>query len=159
MARISIRFWFEDDFGALTKNYQKYAADMRFEPLPKDRPITTIRSLVLRTAPARRDRSNQIKFNVDRISPLLSGELFRAILTGGRFPGALLSNLIMRIRADHLLDSLRVSLIKAIVVRTMRKYDDQGQIPRCRSSDPAAGLRRLDKAVTASCKAPAKRPL
>jgi CRISPR-associated protein Csd1 len=120
MARISIRFWFEDDFGVLTKNYQNYATDMRFEPLPKDRPIATIRSLVLRTAPVRRDRSNQIKFDFNRISPLLSGELFRAILTGGRFPVALLSTLIMRIRADHLLDSLRVSLIKAIVVHTMR---------------------------------------
>jgi CRISPR-associated protein Csd1 len=119
-ARLSVRYWFEDDFWVLTRNYQNYVADMRFEPLPANRSMTTIRSLVLRTAPARRDRNNQIKFDVEQISPLLSGELFRAILMDGRFPGALLSALIMRVRTDHLLDSTRVSLIKAIIVRAMR---------------------------------------
>ena len=31
-ARLSIRFYFEDDFGAIAANYQRFLADMRIEP-------------------------------------------------------------------------------------------------------------------------------
>ena len=47
---------------------------------------------------------------------MLSGELMRAILKGGRYPAALLADLVMRIRTDHYIDRLRVSLIKAAIV-------------------------------------------
>ena len=68
-----------------------------------------------------------MKFSFDDISPLLSGELMRAILTGGRYPGALLANLVMRIRTDHHVNRLRVSLIKAAIVRAWRI---DGKLPR-----------------------------
>ncbi|KQZ84769.1 type I-C CRISPR-associated protein Cas8c/Csd1 [Mesorhizobium sp. Root157] len=122
-ARLSVRYWFEDDFGVLTENYQRYVADMRLEPQPAKRMAVTVRSLVLRTAPARIDSTSQVKFDADQISPLLAGEIFRSILTGARFPESLLPTLLMRIRADHLLDSIRISLIKAVLVRTMRIED------------------------------------
>ena len=35
-ARLSIRFYFEDDFGAIAANYQRFLADMRIEPPPRD---------------------------------------------------------------------------------------------------------------------------
>jgi CRISPR-associated protein Csd1 len=38
VARLSIRFWFEDDFGSLARNYQRYAEDMRIEPAPHKNP-------------------------------------------------------------------------------------------------------------------------
>lgn len=119
-ARLSIRYWFDNDFGILARNYESYVKDMAFEPWPAQRPTPTIKSCVLRTAPARKDRNGQIKFDAEQISPLLSGELLRSILTASRFPGALLSLLIMRVRSDHLLDGIRVALIKALIVRAMR---------------------------------------
>lgn len=125
-ARISIRFYHESDFGELLRNYRDYVADLRFEPRPKDRRIS-ISGLVLRTAPARKDRNGRIKFDSAQISPLVSGELFRAILTGDRFPRALLAQILMRVRSDHLLDSLRISMIKAVIIRDMRK---QGRLPK-----------------------------
>lgn len=125
-ARISIRFNYDDDFCELAKNYQRFVADMRIEPRAKERRIT-IYNLVLRTAPARRDRNDRIKFDGEQVSPLLTGELFRAILTGDRFPRALLAQIIMRVRSDHLLDSLRISMIKAVIVRDMRK---DGRLPK-----------------------------
>jgi CRISPR-associated protein Csd1 len=117
-ARISIRFYFEDSFGALTKNYQRYLRDMAFEPWPQGRTLSVAAS-VLRTAPARIEK-NQVKFDRDRISPLLSGELLRSILTGSRFPGSLLSLLLLRVRSDHFLDSVRIALIKGLIVRAKR---------------------------------------
>ena len=118
-ARLSVRFYFEDSFGVLARNYQHYVRDMAFEPWPKGRRLS-IAASVLRTAPARVESSGRVKFDRDQISPLLSGELLRAILTGSRFPGSLLSLLLLRVRSDHLLDSARIALIKGLIVRAMR---------------------------------------
>lgn len=126
-ARISVRFWFDDTFGVLAKNYALYLSDMNFEPWPERRGAVGLRRLVLRTAPARRYQNKPIEFDSGRISPQLSGELFRAIVSAGRFPAGLLSLLLLRIRTDGILDSVRIALIKAIVVRTMRL---ENRLPR-----------------------------
>lgn len=119
-ARLSVRYSFDDDFGVLAENFRAYANDLRLAGRrTADRPIT-LRRLVLRTAPARVDRNDRISFDADRISPLLAGEILRAALTGARFPGSLLPLLISRIRADRHLDGVRVALLKAAIVRTMR---------------------------------------
>lgn len=119
-ARLSVRYWFDDDFGVLAENYEAYVKDMAFEPWPNNRPTPTVKSCVLRTGIGRRDRSGQLKFDTDSISPLLSGELLRSILTGARFPRSMLAHLIMRVRSDHVLDSTRIALIKGLLARTMR---------------------------------------
>lgn len=124
-ARISIRFYFEDSFGVLTRNYQRYLQDMAFQPWPKGRQFSIWNS-VLRTAPARVD-AKKVKFDRDQTSPLLGGELFRSILTGARFPGSLLSLLLLRVRSDHILDSVRVALIKGVIARNMRL---EGRLPK-----------------------------
>lgn len=118
-ARISIRFWFEDDFGVLAENYRRFVEDMRVEPGPKAGRTPTLKRMLLRTAPARREPNGRIKFDQDRVPALLAGEFFRSILTGDRFPGMLLGQLLQRVRSDGLLDHLRVSLIKATIVRAM----------------------------------------
>lgn len=117
-ARLSVRFYWEDSFGALAQNYANYLRDVAMEPAP-ERPIFSIRAAVLRCAPAK-VQNGQLKFDSDRMSPLLSGELTRAILTGARFPRALLGLLLLRIHSDHVLDRIRISLIKGLIVRDMR---------------------------------------
>lgn len=124
-ARLVVRFFYEGSFGQLAEYYRAYVKDMAFEPWPKDRPLPTIASCVLRTAPAQRDKSKGIKF--DRKQTRLSGEMLRSILTGTRFPGALLPLMLLRIRNDHLLDSVRIALIKGCLVRTMRL---EGRLPK-----------------------------
>lgn len=125
-ARLSIRFYYESDFKDLARNYRDYVNDFRLDMGADDRPVS-INRLVLRTAPARRDRNNKIRYDRKQVSPLLSGELFRSILTGDRFPRALLAQTLMRIRSDHHLDRIRVALIKAVIVRDMRK---EGRLPK-----------------------------
>lgn len=119
-ARLSVRFYWQDDFGVLAERYAAYSRDIAFEPWPQGRRAPTLTSAVLRTAPARRDDKGRFTFDRDRISPLLAGELARAVLTGTRFPGALLPLLLMRVRCDHLLDSTRAALVKGLIVRDMR---------------------------------------
>jgi CRISPR-associated protein Csd1 len=121
-ARLSVRFWEATTLGAIGRAFHQHWQDLRMElPVSRGRP-PSVSNCALMTAPARRNKSGQVKFSFDDVSPLLSGELMRAILTGRRYPGALLANLVMRIRTDHHVNRLRVSLIKAAIVRAMRLY-------------------------------------
>ena len=120
-ARISVRFYWEDTFSTLARNYAAWLKDVALEPAP-DRPVFSIRAAVLRSAPAER-RNGVVKYDTEKVSDLLAGEMTRAILTGGRFPRALLGLLLLRIRSDHVLDRIRLSLVKALIVRDMRLED------------------------------------
>ncbi len=119
-ARLSVRFYFEDEFGVLADNYRAYLQDMALEPWPERAPPPSIRRCERRTAPAMRDRNGRVTFDADAVSPLLAGELLRAVLTGARFPSALLSLLLMRVRSDQYIDAIRIALVKAAIVRRMR---------------------------------------
>ncbi|MDE3028617.1 MAG: type I-C CRISPR-associated protein Cas8c/Csd1, partial [Paracoccaceae bacterium] len=124
-ARLSVRFYWEDSFGVLARHYVDWMRDTDLETAAT-RPEFSIRSAVLRTAPAQ-IKNGKLSFDSEHVSPLLAGELLRAVLTGGRFPRALLGLLIMRIRSDHLIDRVRISLIKAVIVRDMRR---ENRLPR-----------------------------
>lgn len=119
-SRISIRFWYEDTFGALATHYQEYLNDIRMEPQPLSAKPLSFTRLAVRTAPARVEKNGALKFDADRNTFALVGDLFMSVLTGSRFPGAVLSILLVRIRADGVLDRLRIMLIKAVLVRTRR---------------------------------------
>lgn len=124
-ARLSVRFYWEDSFGVLARHYADWMRDTTIDAA-STQPEFSIRAAVLRTAPAQ-IKNGKPSFDGDHVSPLLSGELLRAVLTGGRFPRSLLALLLMRIRSDHLLDRVRISLIKAVIVRDMRH---ENRLPR-----------------------------
>lgn len=119
-ARLSIRFYFEDEFRELADNYRHYINDIKLEPIPASARPITINRLAIRTAPARRDRNDKPSFDTKRLPDQLNGELFRAIITGDNFPASLLPLLLMRIRSDQYLDRIRVALIKGLIIRRMR---------------------------------------
>ncbi|MFT3974079.1 MAG: type I-C CRISPR-associated protein Cas8c/Csd1 [Amaricoccus sp.] len=124
-ARLAVRLFWEGDFGALAERYAAYLRDIALEPAP-ERPLFSIYAASLRTAPARRDANGRITFDREAVSSLVSGELLRAVLTGGRFPRGLLPLLVMRVRSDHVLDRIRMALIKGLIVRDMRL---EGRLP------------------------------
>ena len=119
-ARLSVRFWEATTLGTIGAAFYQHWQDLRLDQPASQGQPPSVASCALMTAPARRNKSGQLKFSFKDVSPLLSGELMRAILTGQRYPAALLSNLVMRIRSDHPIGRLRVSLIKAAIVRAMR---------------------------------------
>jgi CRISPR-associated protein Csd1 len=136
-ARLSVRFWEATTLGAIGQAFHQHWRDLRMEPERGSPP--SVYSCALMTAPARSNKSGQMKLSFDDISPVLSGELMRAILTGGRYPAALLANLVMRIRTDHYINRLRVSLIKAAVVRAWRidgKLPTEDYLVRSDPNDP-----------------------
>ena len=106
-ARLSVRFYLEDDFGAIATRFLAHVARMRIEPPPRgERP--SIWRLLVETAAQRKS---------ENVPPNLAGEWLRAILTGASYPLTLLSTLLMRLRADHDVNGLRVAMLKAVLIR------------------------------------------
>jgi CRISPR-associated protein Csd1 len=138
-ARLSVRYWEATTLGRIGDAFYRHWRDLKMEqPVQQGRP-PSVATCALMTAPARRNKAGQVKFSFDDISPLLSGELMRAILSGGRYPAALLANLVMRIRTDHHINRLRVSLIKAAIVRAWRiedKLPTEDYLVRTDPNDP-----------------------
>ena len=121
-ARLSVRFWVEQSFADFARHFQLHWEDLRLAPEPTPWPPPLWR-LLLELAPQRK---------AENIPPHLSGEVMRAILTGLPYPRALLTQTIMRIRADadeedrrtgrtlEKVSDLRVALLKACLARMYR---------------------------------------
>ena len=106
-ARLSVRFYVEDDFREIETRYLAHLERMRIEPSPREANPSMWRMLI-ETAVLRKS---------ENIQPNLAGEWLRTILTGAPYPLTLLSALIIRIRADHEINALRVAMLKSILIR------------------------------------------
>ncbi|MBI9080886.1 MAG: type I-C CRISPR-associated protein Cas8c/Csd1 [Pseudodesulfovibrio sp.] len=108
-ARISVRFWHVTTVGDMAENlgkhYRALTLQRRFDADPEH---PTPWQLLRELAP-QRDSKN--------ISPLLSGQLLRAITHNQPYPQTLLSAVLGRIRADREINYLRAAIIKAFLVR------------------------------------------
>lgn len=113
-ARISIRYYYQGEFGTLMRNIGLHYADMSIV-LPKDyHPLFPPVWRILKETAARGKTEN--------IPPILGGALMRAILSGGVYPQSLYTAMISRIRADHTINPIRAGVIKACILRQARIY-------------------------------------
>lgn len=110
-ARLSIRFFYEGSFGALTRHYQSFVSEMRIEPPPRDGYPPLWRYL----------RETAVLGKSENVPPNLAGEWMRAILSGTPYPLTLLSAVLMRIRADGDVNALRVGILKAVLIRNFNR--------------------------------------
>jgi CRISPR-associated protein Csd1 len=106
-ARLSIRFWLENDFSTIAGNYQRFVSDMQLDPPPRD-PYPALWRYLAETA---------VLGKRENVPPSLAGEWMRAIVTGARYPLTLLSTVLMRLRADKDVNALRVGILKALLIR------------------------------------------
>ncbi|MDR3528460.1 MAG: type I-C CRISPR-associated protein Cas8c/Csd1 [Rhizomicrobium sp.] len=110
-ARLSVRFWFESNFGEITTNYQRYLRDMAITPPPYKAQVPLWRYLIELAVLGKREN----------IPPNLAGEWLRGILSGTPYPATLLSAVLMRLRADRDVNAYRIAMLKAVLVRNMKK--------------------------------------
>ena len=111
-ARLSVRFWEATTLGAIGAVFHDHFRDLRIEPRPWGVQLPAIWRLLYEIAPLRK---------VENIPPNLAGEMMRAVLAGRNYPLTLLSAVIGRIRADRDVNGTRAALIKACLVRPMRR--------------------------------------
>jgi CRISPR-associated protein Csd1 len=105
-ARLSVRFYLEDSFGALAENYQRFLRDVAIEPAPRG-PVALWRLLAELAVQGKREN----------VPPGLAGDWMRAILSGGRYPQGLLMAALMRVRSDQSVNALRAGILRALLTR------------------------------------------
>ena len=110
-ARLSVRFFLRDTFGSFAQNLQKHAEEMEIDCSEKEKfrtlPIWAVVNETTRTVPGQPAKP----------SPQLTGDLLRAVLTGGRSPATLLNGAPLRIRAEQTVTRGRAAVIKAYYLR------------------------------------------
>ncbi|XQA62285.1 type I-C CRISPR-associated protein Cas8c/Csd1 [Xanthomonas sacchari] len=121
-SRLSIRFWETQTLAGFAKRLADHYDDLTLVP-PAWKRTPTPSYLALQTAPVYGEHG---KPKAEDVSPLLAGELSRAILTGGRYPQSLLGSIVMRFRADGQLTPLRIALCRAVLARAARLNTQQG---------------------------------
>ncbi len=123
-SRISIRFWLDSSFGELAQRIGEHFQDLALDPLPWRQPPSIYR-LLIQLVPHRDGQ----KPRADEIPAHLAGELMRSVLTGARYPQALLSQLLLRARCDGHISPLRIAMIKAVLQRDYRKNFTKEKTP------------------------------
>ncbi|MGQ0563471.1 MAG: type I-C CRISPR-associated protein Cas8c/Csd1 [Gemmobacter sp.] len=112
-ARLSVRFWWDSDFGVLTANYQRFVSDTAIDPPPRDGWPPLWRYL----------RELAVLGKSENVPPNLAGDWMRAILTGTPYPLTLLSTALMRIRSDGEVNALRAAILKSVLIRNFNSKE------------------------------------
>ncbi|WDM67262.1 type I-C CRISPR-associated protein Cas8c/Csd1 [Xanthomonas cucurbitae] len=133
-SRLSIRFWETQTLANFAQRLADHYRDLALQPPAWKRPPTPS-FLALQTAPVYGEHG---KPKAEDVSPLLAGELTRAILAGTRYPRSLLGAIVMRFRADGQVNPLRVALCKAVLAREARLASQQG--PSSTKGEPPVSL-------------------
>lgn len=119
-ARLSIRFWLQTDLGHIQQRFTEHFQDLALNPLPW-KTLPSLYRLLLELIPTRYESNgNKKKKDINDAPAHLAGELMRAILTGQRYPRAILAQLLSRFRSDGDINGLRVAMVKSVMQREFR---------------------------------------
>lgn len=124
-ARLSVRFFLQDGFGAFLRRVEEHHARLEIvKPAFDSRVRLTVWSLLRELVNGNsRDKKPPQQ---------LAGDMLRAILTGARYPATLLNGVHLRIRAEHEITRGRAAIIKA--------YYLQNRHPECPGEVLKVGL-------------------
>lgn len=116
-ARLSIRFFIVDSFGGFVEKIARHYEDLCIEKQFQDeQDLFSLWRLLNETVSP--------KSNDKAASPILSGAVLRAILTGLPYPAALFNSVMVRIRAEHSINHHKAAIIKAYLLRNSNKYKE-----------------------------------
>jgi CRISPR-associated protein Csd1 len=113
-ARLSVRFWHAAALADVAQRVQDWFKDLRIVRGPGDPEFPTLKRLLAAVCLATRERPGG---DIDRLPPAISGDVMRAILTGGPFPALWFNAAVMRCRATQEVTYLRACVIKACLNR------------------------------------------
>lgn len=109
-ARVSVRFFLQDSFDVFIDRINRHYEDLCIEKQFDNNPdyISVWQILNETVSPKATDKS---------ASPLVSGAVLRAILSGAPYPAALIDNIIIRIKAEKEVNYIKAATIKAYYLR------------------------------------------
>jgi CRISPR-associated protein Csd1 len=112
-ARIAVRFWHEGTVGKTARHIRQHFDDCAMTHGPKQPEYLSLFRLLVATA---------LQGKSENIPPNLAGDFMKAILTGSPYPQTLLGAAIRRCRAEREVTYPRAALIKAVLARSARFY-------------------------------------
>ncbi len=109
-ARLSVRFFLHNSFGAFLRNAQAHQQrlDIIKPAYDKSDPLPLWKLLDETVNQSSRDKTP---------APNMAGEVLRAILTDTRYPATLLNGVALRIRAEHSVTRGRAAILKAYYLK------------------------------------------
>lgn len=109
-ARLSVRFFLRNTFGAFIKNIESHRERLTItRPAYEPFAVPSLKK-VLDATVNQNTRDKQA-------SPDLAGEMLRAILNDTRYPTILLNGVVLRIRAEHQVTWARAAILKAYYLK------------------------------------------
>jgi CRISPR-associated protein Csd1 len=116
ISRLSARFYWQGEFGTIVDRIKEHVEEMTIEkPSFEHHSHPSLFHVLGETVRKGKDSK-------DKISPSLAGDWFRAIIQGTMYPYSMFQAIIQRIRVDGNMNSTRVSVIKAYLMRYARIY-------------------------------------
>lgn len=109
-ARLSVRFFLKDSFGAFAARITAHHQRMEIVR-PKHDPWETVPVFAML-----RETVNPNASSKDAL-PQMAGEVLRAILSGGNYPATLYQQVQLRIRAEHEITRGKAAIIKAYLLK------------------------------------------
>lgn len=114
-ARLSVRFFLHNSFGGFLQNVQKHY-DRLNVVRPANDSFDTIPLWKLLAATVNQNSRDKSP------SPVMAGEVLRAILTDTRYPASLYNGVMLRIRAEKKVDRTRAAILKAYLLKNYSNY-------------------------------------
>ena len=111
-ARLSVRFFLRNSFGAFLRNAQAHQQRLEIVKPAYDK-FDTIPMWKLLDETVNQNSRDKTP------APNMAGEVLRAILTGGPYPATLLNGVALRIRAEHRVTRGRAAILKAYYLKNI----------------------------------------
>ncbi len=109
-SRLSIRFWISGSAIEMVRRVAEHQRRLEIVRGGKDSDWIPLWMILAQTARESKE-----------VPPLLGGVLLRSVLTGGRYPEALLTAILRRIRAEQEIRHVKAATIKAILNHNFQK--------------------------------------
>lgn len=137
-ARLSVRFFYEDSFGSILENIARHYQNMDItKPKWEEREYLGVREMLDETANKKSKDRKPV--------PNMAAMVMRAVISGGRYPASLFTDLVTRIRAEQgEITWGRAAIIKAYLIRNHKWKEGEDYMGLNKeSSDRAYVLGRL----------------
>lgn len=119
-ARLSVRFFYRNDFGNFMKNVAKHYERLEITKPQSEFKYLTPNKLLKETVPP--ESKNQ------SASPLLSGAVMRAIINDIPYPESLYNAVLIRIRAKRDISPAKAAIIKAYLLKNSKNPNIKEEI-------------------------------
>ncbi len=115
-ARVSVRFFHDTSFGDLARNFERFYEELSIVGAPEHMPLWRLLGETVRKGADGKA--------VGDPSPQLSGDLLRAVLTGGDFPETFYRQILSRIYSERDVRAGKAAAVKAFLLRNRIHHPD-----------------------------------